>query len=164
MNPKADKFDVRPEGMRVRWKVGLWVVVMAMLPMGRCAEAQEYFWSNFARTPGTPGSVDGIGGAAQFGPTNGVALDGSGNIYVADWGNNTVRKVTPGGAVTTVAGTPDFSGTQDGVGSAAGFLYPESLVVSASGIIYVSDSHHERIVAGTSRDWEMAFASEGRGE
>ena len=60
------------------------------------------------------GSVDGIGAAARFNTPNGIALDEQGSLYVADTGNHTIRKVTPAGVVTTVAGTPGINGFQPG--------------------------------------------------
>lgn len=99
-----------------------------------------------AGTPGVSGKTDGIGTSAQFHSPIGVALDASGNIYVADSGNNTIRKITPSGLVSTLAGTAGTSGTTDGLGSAALFNYPRSLTVDKStGTIYVSDSGNHTI-------------------
>ncbi|MCX7173529.1 MAG: hypothetical protein NT159_06335, partial [Proteobacteria bacterium] len=57
-----------------------------------------------AGTPGVFGSTDGIGAAARFNNPSGLAIDSAGNLYVADSGNCTIRKITPGGTVTTVVG------------------------------------------------------------
>jgi len=79
------------------------------------------------------GSVDGTGGAARFNSPNGVAIDGSGNLYVADTDNDTIRKVTPAGVVTTFAGNAGNSGSADGAGSAAQFNSPYGVAVDGSG-------------------------------
>ncbi len=66
-----------------------------------------------------PGSDDGTGNKARFNEPNSIALDGAGNIYVADTCNHTIRKVTPAGVVTTLAGLAGSWGSNDGTGSAA---------------------------------------------
>ena len=63
-----------------------------------------YAWTNFAGQPGIYGSMDGTGNAARFYYPMGVAVDGSGNVFVADQGAHTIRKVTPASVVTTLAG------------------------------------------------------------
>ena len=88
---------------------------------------------------GQGGSADGTGSAARFYVPNGVAVDGSGNVFVADYYNCTIRKATPGGVVTTFAGTPQQSGSTDAVGSDARFGYPTSLAVDGAGNLYVAD-------------------------
>lgn len=77
--------------------------------------------TTIAGQPGVSGSADGIGTAATFSGPSGLALDASGNLYVADTGNHTIRKITPSGAVTTLAGTAGREGGADGSGSAARF-------------------------------------------
>jgi sugar lactone lactonase YvrE len=88
----------------------------------------------------TTGSFDGTGSAALFNLPSGVAADASGNVYVADTGNSTIRKVTPGGVVTTLAGMAGVTGTVDGSGSSARFNGPRSMAVDAAGNVYVADS------------------------
>lgn len=82
--------------------------------------------------------ADGQGSAAGFSGPEGIAVDASGNLYVADYPNNTIRKITPGGLVSTLAGNGTRSSV-DGTGSAASFNGPHSVAVDAAGNVYVSD-------------------------
>ena len=91
------------------------------------------------------GSADGIGSAAKFLLPAGVAVDGAGNVYVADADNDTIRKVTSAGVVTTLAGTAQMSGTNDGTGSAALFNHPYGVAVDSVGNVYVADSYNQTI-------------------
>jgi sugar lactone lactonase YvrE len=97
---------------------------------------------------GTFGSNDGHGSAAQFGFPAGLALDGAGNIYVADIDNFTIRKVSSNGDVTTVAGTPGVLGHTDGTGSNAQFEYPSAVGVDSAGNVYVTDGGLGRTFSG----------------
>src|SRR6266702_4395720 len=99
----------------------------------------------FAGVPSGAGSIDGTGSAARFYYPSGVAVDGSGNVYVADMWNSTIRKVTPAGAVTTLAGSAGVSGSADGIGSASRFYYPSDVAVDGSGNVYVADSSSSTI-------------------
>jgi fibronectin type III domain protein/NHL repeat-containing protein len=92
---------------------------------------------------GTAAFADGTGAAASFSGPGGVAVDGSGNVYVADSTNQRIRIVTPAGAVTTVAGSGTGS-FADGTGAAASFDYPSGIAVNA-GNVWVADSANNRI-------------------
>jgi hypothetical protein len=101
--------------------------------------------TTLAGSAGLPGGVDGTGSAARFNNPNGVAVDGSGNAYLADTGNQTVRKVTPTGVVTTLAGSAGLSGSADGTASTARFYSPRGVAVDGSDNVYVADSYNQTI-------------------
>ena len=69
--------------------------------------------------------MDGPAATARFGTPSGIAVDSSGNLYVADQSNNRIRKITSGGVVNTFAGT-GTAGFANGPGKAAQFNYPEA--------------------------------------
>ncbi len=101
--------------------------------------------TTLAGMAGNPGSVDGTGSEARFFNPGGVAVDGSGNVYVADSGNHTVRMVTSSGRVTTIAGLAGNSGGADGTGSGARFFNPGGVAVDGSGNVLVADSGNHTI-------------------
>ncbi|MBL9214710.1 MAG: immunoglobulin domain-containing protein [Opitutaceae bacterium] len=95
--------------------------------------------STFAGAAGFSGTADGAGAAARFDGLVGIAVDAAGNLYVADTGNHTVRKVTPEGVVTTLAGSPREPGSADGTGAAARFFLPTGVAVDGAGMVFVAD-------------------------
>jgi predicted Zn-dependent protease len=101
--------------------------------------------STLAGSAGSSGSADGTGGGARFNYPSGIAVDGSGNVYVADTTNNLIRKVTSGGVVTTLAGVVGVSGWQDGTGSGALFNQPQGLATDSAGNIYVADTGNSAV-------------------
>jgi streptogramin lyase len=88
--------------------------------------------------------VDGTGAAASFFLPRGITTDASGNVYVADYWNNAIRKITAAGVVTTVAGSW-VAGSADGTGAAAQFYHPHGITTDASGNLYVTDSRNHTV-------------------
>src|ERR1041385_9214360 len=105
----------------------------------------QYAFTNFAGLPGGAGNVDGTGSAARFRFPSGVAADRAGNVYVADKSNNTIRKTTLDGVVTTLAGSAGQSGSGDGTGSEARFKFPDGVAVDGVGNLYVADVQNHTI-------------------
>jgi sugar lactone lactonase YvrE len=101
--------------------------------------------TTLAGTPGVLGSADGTGAAAQFRVPAGLATDRAGNVYVAEFLDNTIRKITPSGVVTTLAGSPGAQGSVDGIGAAAVFNRPWALTVDPAGDVYETDSGNDTI-------------------
>src|SRR5207248_959171 len=94
-------------------------------------------------------------------PSN-VAVDAAGNLYIADSGNNRIRKVTSNGIISTVAGngTTDFNG--DGIAVSASLFNPGGLAVDKSGALLISDTYNERVRKLTSDVRITTIAGTGR--
>ncbi|MFH1498655.1 MAG: SMP-30/gluconolactonase/LRE family protein [Verrucomicrobiota bacterium] len=101
--------------------------------------------TTLAGAPGETGSTDATGGAARFNQPAGLALDAAGNLFVAEFGNHTIRRITPAGEVTTLAGTPGLLGATDGTGGAARFRNPHGLAIDGAGNLFVADSLNQTI-------------------
>jgi hypothetical protein len=96
--------------------------------------------TTFAGSPGAPGSTDAAGAAARFNGTQGLASDGAGNLFVADYFNHTIRKVVIAtGEVTTFAGSSGAPGSTNGTGAAARFNGPSALATDGAGNLFVSE-------------------------
>ena len=91
------------------------------------------------------GSQNGAGGAAGFNFETGTASDKVGNVYVADTYNSTIRKISPAGMVTTIAGLAGNPGSANGIGSAARFLWPNGVGAQENGTVYVADTYNNTI-------------------
>src|SRR5262249_22052678 len=96
----------------------------------------------------SPGSYDGRGPLARFSSPHGGSVDAGGNIYIADLGNNTVRKVTPSGGAITIAGAADVRGSADGTGPNARFYNLRGVAVDDWGNLYVTDFGNQTIRKG----------------
>jgi len=96
--------------------------------------------TTLAGTAGVSGSANGTGSGARFNGPRGISVDSASNIYVADTFNNTIRKISPGGVVTTLAGFPLAAGSANGPGADARFFQPRGVTVDSSFNVYVADS------------------------
>ena len=106
----------------------------------------------FAGTSGEAGYKDDTGAAARFRSPTKLAIDVAGNLYVADSGNFVIRKITPEGIVTTLAGRPGQSGSTNGAAATAQFTDIQSMVAAPGGALYVFDHHVRKILSGTVSD------------
>jgi hypothetical protein len=101
------------------------------------------------------GPVDGTGSAARFSYPSGIAADARGDLYVGDRSNYRIRKVTPAGVVTTLAGST--YGFQDGTGAAARFSYPYGIAVAPDSSVFITDQYNNAIRKGVrSAPWSEA--------
>jgi sugar lactone lactonase YvrE len=115
------------------------------LPTLILAKTTSFNFTTIAGQVGVAGSSNGTGSEAQFyGPQN-LAVDAQGNIYVADASNEIIRKITPGGVVTTLAGQVGVAGNSDGTGNEAQFNCPTGIALDKRGNIYVSDALNQTI-------------------
>ena len=124
------------------------ILVLAMVAASASSPAQTndiYAWRTFSGKPGGTGNSDGAGNRARFYYPYGITADGAGNVYVADTYNNTIRKVTSSGLVTTLAGCAGKTGSTDGTGSEARFSSPTSVAVDSDGNVYVADTYNNTI-------------------
>ena len=141
---KADSFSLFLRMFCNASAIMLFAVLFALAPLS-------------AQTPGTittaagdgAASYSGDGGAATSAELNfpyGVAVDSSGNIYIADTDNHRIRKVTPGGTITTVAGNgvQGYSG-DGGPATSADLNYPNGVAVDGSGNLYIADTNNVRV-------------------
>ncbi|HET7000916.1 MAG TPA: IPT/TIG domain-containing protein [Puia sp.] len=117
--------------------------------------------STFAGDPnGSSGSVDGTGTAARFNLPVGIVLDKSDNVFVTDAGTNKIRKITPAGVVTTVAGS-GATGSADGTGAAASFNGAWGIGIDANDNLYVCDVQNYKIRKVTPAGVVTTFAGDG---
>jgi sugar lactone lactonase YvrE len=103
-----------------------------------------YRWTTLAGRASI-GHEDGPVTEARFNQPCGLAIDLDGNLFVADGGNHTIRKITPGGVVSTFAGKPGEPGSADGPGSAARFKNPQGVAVDRNGNVFVADTGNHTI-------------------
>lgn len=128
---------------------------LSIIPGGYSAIASESSYSQFPSIrgivstlagSGAGGYQNGTGASAMFNTPWGIDADSQGNLIVSDRANHCIRKITPTGVVTTIAGTPGASGFADGNGTNAKFRDPHGLIVNrTTNDIYVADCFNDRI-------------------
>jgi sugar lactone lactonase YvrE len=135
-NGAAARFNL-PQGLAVDATGNLFVADTNNFTLRKIASDGTV--TTVAGTAGVSGSTDGTGSAARFTNPVGVAVDLAGNVYVAEPTQHTIRKVTPAGVVTTLAGAAGHAGYADGTGAQALFNHPNAVAVDATGTVYVTD-------------------------
>ena len=109
---------------------------------------------------GANGADDGYGSSSSFGFPWGLCADSLGNVYVADTGNNKIRKINATGYVSTFAGNGQFYGGEDGAALEAGFSYPQDCAIDTSGNIFVTDTYNNKIrIINITTGYVSTFAS-----
>jgi sugar lactone lactonase YvrE len=143
----AARFD-RPQAPAIDRNGVLYVADFYSHTIRRISPTGEV--TTIAGLAGSAGSADGTGSIARFSYPMGTAVDAFGNLYVTDSNNNTIRRITAAGVVTTLAGLAGTSGSADGSGSNARFNYPHGIAVDTTGLVYVADlsSHTIPVVSG----------------
>ena len=126
-----------------------------------CGHSQPYTFATLAGTPGVSGTNDGISQSAEFSFPVGVVPDPAGNLYVADFLNHAIRKMTPEGSnwvVTTIAGLPGAPGYADGTNSEARFNRPAGITIDSTGNLFVAEryNHTIRKVTPSGTNWVVS--------
>lgn len=117
--------------------------------------------SLFAGNADGPGSADGTGDAARFNTPEGIAIDSKGNMYVSDRGSHIIRKISPTGVVSTLAGLANYPGSTDGKGADARFNQPLGIALDSNDNLYVADIFNNKIRKITPEGVVTTFAGSG---
>ena len=121
------------------------IICFSITTTSFCAYSQPNYTIFAGNVQTNSGYKDDKGTVAMFNKPYDVAVDKDDNVYVADYENHVIRKITPDGTVSTLAGTPRSQGSENGKGSLASFYHPSSLVVDANGNVFVVDQGNDLI-------------------
>jgi hypothetical protein len=123
--------------------------------LGQVNYSPPYTFTTLAGQAGNSGYKDGTNSTARFNLPADVSVDGEGCVYVVEVGNHTIRRLTPQGVVSTLAGQAGRPGSADGTNNAARFNGPSGVAVDAAGIVYVGDTfnHTIRKLARVGTNW-----------
>jgi streptogramin lyase len=132
-----------PQGIAIDAAGNLYVADAASSTIVRISSSGQV--STLAGVAGVTGDSDGVGSDGRFQFPSDLALDGSGNLYVVDTDNHTIRRLSPAGVTGTVAGRAGSAGSADGIGAAVRFFYPAGIAVDAAGNVYVADTDNNTI-------------------
>jgi sugar lactone lactonase YvrE len=121
--------------------------------------------STVAGLAGNFGAMDGTNSKARFNRPVGIAVDGATNLFVADSFNHTIRKITPAGSVTTIAGLAGVWGSSDGTNNSARFYLPQGIGIAANGDLFVADSGNQTVrkVAASGTNWVVSTVAGASG-
>ena len=134
---------IAPEGIAVAGDGSVYVANTGSHTIRRIAPNQTV--TTLAGSAGVTGFADGTGAAALFTDPQAVDVDSANNVYVADTGNHTVRKITPARVVTTLAGLRSNTGSVDGVGNQVRFFGLEGVAADSAGKVYVGDTSNNTV-------------------
>jgi secreted PhoX family phosphatase len=126
----------------------LFLLVLLALPLAGLSQANysnPYTFATIAGKASVSGTNDGTGTAALFDFPDGLAVDGAGNLFIVDQYNFTIRKMTPAGTATTLAGQPGVAGSTDGTNNYATFNHPWGLAMDQAGNLFVADQGNHTI-------------------
>lgn len=136
---------VMQENNAGRRSLGSWTQQVRIPPYVSADEPALFNWTNYAGKPGNKGMDDSSRSEeARFNNPAGMAVDTSGNVFVADSDNHVIRMATPAGVVTTIAGVPEVSGADNGPGFASRFNRPTGLAL-LGGSLYVIEANAKTI-------------------
>ena len=151
----AARFN-RPEGITVSSDKTVFVADTGNHTIRKISAAGVV--TTLAGSAGLAGSTDAVASGARFHSPCGIAIDVEGNVLVCDTGNHTIRRVSPAGEVSTIAGRSGQSGTADGRGQDARFHSPRGIAIDAQGNLFVADTGNHTIRRISSTGDVITFA------